>query len=78
MVITNAEKSKLFVQYNFILFTFNANHVLFLYLSFLVGRGAQEWAVRHGIPPCPSEKMATSEQQLSKRYVVRQKILRKV
>lgn len=26
---------------------------------FLVGRGAHEWAVRHGIPPCPSEKMAT-------------------
>ncbi|KAI3363070.1 hypothetical protein L3Q82_011730 [Scortum barcoo] len=26
---------------------------------FLVGRGAHEWAVSHGIPPCPSEKMAT-------------------
>lgn len=26
---------------------------------FLVGRGAQDWAVSHGIPPCPSEKMAT-------------------
>uniref|UniRef100_A0A3Q3G617 Threonine aspartase 1 n=1 Tax=Kryptolebias marmoratus TaxID=37003 RepID=A0A3Q3G617_KRYMA len=28
---------------------------------FLVGRGAHDWAVSHGIPPCPSEKMATSE-----------------
>ncbi|XP_068597358.1 threonine aspartase 1 [Brachionichthys hirsutus] len=26
---------------------------------FLVGRGAREWAVSHGISPCPSEKMAT-------------------
>ncbi|KAF3842276.1 hypothetical protein F7725_024227 [Dissostichus mawsoni] len=26
---------------------------------FLVGRGAHDWAVGHGIPPCPSEKMAT-------------------
>ncbi|XP_030627719.1 threonine aspartase 1 isoform X2 [Chanos chanos] len=26
---------------------------------FLVGRGAQQWAENHGIPPCPSEKMAT-------------------
>ncbi|XP_068183869.1 threonine aspartase 1 isoform X2 [Antennarius striatus] len=26
---------------------------------FLVGRGAQDWAVNHGISPCPSEKMAT-------------------
>uniref|UniRef100_A0A674MIN1 Threonine aspartase 1 n=1 Tax=Takifugu rubripes TaxID=31033 RepID=A0A674MIN1_TAKRU len=26
---------------------------------FLVGRGALEWAVSHGIAPCPSEKMAT-------------------
>lgn len=26
---------------------------------FLVGRGAHDWAVSHGIPPCPSEKMAT-------------------
>ncbi|XP_064863871.1 threonine aspartase 1 isoform X2 [Oncorhynchus nerka] len=26
---------------------------------FLVGRGAHDWAVNHGIPPCPSEKMAT-------------------
>ncbi|KAK2824113.1 hypothetical protein Q5P01_021288 [Channa striata] len=26
---------------------------------FLVGRGAHEWAISHGIPPCPSEKMAT-------------------
>ncbi|KAM4607725.1 threonine aspartase 1 isoform 4-T5 [Polymixia lowei] len=26
---------------------------------FLVGRGAHDWAVTHGIPPCPSEKMAT-------------------
>ncbi|XP_041921792.1 threonine aspartase 1 [Alosa sapidissima] len=26
---------------------------------FLVGKGAQQWAVSHGIPPCPSEKMAT-------------------
>uniref|UniRef100_A0A8K9WMP8 Threonine aspartase 1 n=1 Tax=Oncorhynchus mykiss TaxID=8022 RepID=A0A8K9WMP8_ONCMY len=24
---------------------------------FLVGRGAHDWAVNHGIPPCPSEKM---------------------
>uniref|UniRef100_A0A8C4D8V0 Taspase, threonine aspartase, 1 n=1 Tax=Dicentrarchus labrax TaxID=13489 RepID=A0A8C4D8V0_DICLA len=24
-----------------------------------VGRGAHDWAVSHGIPPCPSEKMAT-------------------
>uniref|UniRef100_A0AAQ5WXE8 Threonine aspartase 1 n=1 Tax=Amphiprion ocellaris TaxID=80972 RepID=A0AAQ5WXE8_AMPOC len=24
---------------------------------FLVGRGAHDWAVSHGIPPCPSEKM---------------------
>uniref|UniRef100_A0A3Q3EZA7 Taspase, threonine aspartase, 1 n=1 Tax=Labrus bergylta TaxID=56723 RepID=A0A3Q3EZA7_9LABR len=27
---------------------------------FLVGRGAHDWAVSHGIPPCPSEKMATN------------------
>ncbi|XP_072564861.1 threonine aspartase 1-like, partial [Paramormyrops kingsleyae] len=26
---------------------------------FLVGRGAYHWAVDHGIPPCPSDKMAT-------------------
>ncbi|CAL8300105.1 unnamed protein product [Merluccius merluccius] len=26
---------------------------------FLVGRGAHDWAVAHGIPPCPAEKMAT-------------------
>ncbi|XP_062320334.1 threonine aspartase 1 isoform X1 [Osmerus eperlanus] len=26
---------------------------------FLVGRGAHDWAVGHGIPPCPSDKMAT-------------------
>uniref|UniRef100_A0A3B4DG73 Threonine aspartase 1 n=1 Tax=Pygocentrus nattereri TaxID=42514 RepID=A0A3B4DG73_PYGNA len=26
---------------------------------FLVGTGAQQWALTHGIPPCPSEKMAT-------------------
>uniref|UniRef100_A0A4W6C498 Threonine aspartase 1 n=1 Tax=Lates calcarifer TaxID=8187 RepID=A0A4W6C498_LATCA len=26
---------------------------------FLVGRGAHDWAVSHGIPPCLSEKMAT-------------------
>uniref|UniRef100_A0A8C5I5N8 Threonine aspartase 1 n=1 Tax=Gouania willdenowi TaxID=441366 RepID=A0A8C5I5N8_GOUWI len=26
---------------------------------FLVGRGAHEWAVGHGIAPCPSENMAT-------------------
>ncbi|KAF7668786.1 hypothetical protein LDENG_00288220 [Lucifuga dentata] len=26
---------------------------------FLVGRGAHDWAVTHGIPSCPSEKMAT-------------------
>ncbi|KAI4900873.1 hypothetical protein NFI96_019641 [Prochilodus magdalenae] len=26
---------------------------------FLVGIGAQQWALTHGIPPCPSEKMAT-------------------
>uniref|UniRef100_A0A7N6B7D0 Taspase, threonine aspartase, 1 n=1 Tax=Anabas testudineus TaxID=64144 RepID=A0A7N6B7D0_ANATE len=26
---------------------------------FLVGLGAHEWAIGHGIPPCPSEKMAT-------------------
>ncbi|XP_034040722.1 threonine aspartase 1 isoform X2 [Thalassophryne amazonica] len=26
---------------------------------FLVGRGAHDWAVTHGLPPCPSEKMAT-------------------
>ncbi|XP_022599681.1 threonine aspartase 1 isoform X1 [Seriola dumerili] len=26
---------------------------------FLVGLGAHDWAVSHGIPPCPSEKMAT-------------------
>uniref|UniRef100_A0A667YZE7 Threonine aspartase 1 n=1 Tax=Myripristis murdjan TaxID=586833 RepID=A0A667YZE7_9TELE len=26
---------------------------------FLVGQGAHDWAVTHGIPPCPSEKMAT-------------------
>ncbi|XP_078787554.1 threonine aspartase 1 isoform X4 [Oryzias latipes] len=26
---------------------------------FLVGRGAHDWAVCHGIPSCPSEKMAT-------------------
>ncbi|XP_029031224.1 threonine aspartase 1 isoform X2 [Betta splendens] len=26
---------------------------------FLVGRGANEWAISHGIPPCPSEKMTT-------------------
>ncbi|XP_047208356.1 threonine aspartase 1 isoform X4 [Girardinichthys multiradiatus] len=26
---------------------------------FLVGRGAHDWAISHGIPPCPSEKMAT-------------------
>lgn len=26
---------------------------------FLVGRGAHDWAVSHGIPPCPSEKMTT-------------------
>ncbi|KAJ4949025.1 hypothetical protein JOQ06_020544 [Pogonophryne albipinna] len=25
----------------------------------LMGRGAHDWAVGHGIPPCPSEKMAT-------------------
>lgn len=30
-------------------------------VSFLVGRGAHEWAVSHGITPCPSEKMATSK-----------------
>lgn len=32
-----------------------------VFISFLVGRGAHDWAVSHGIPPCPSEKMATSE-----------------
>ncbi|XP_062864384.1 threonine aspartase 1 isoform X2 [Trichomycterus rosablanca] len=26
---------------------------------FLVGVGAHEWALMHGIPPCPSEKLAT-------------------
>ncbi|KAL2083297.1 hypothetical protein ACEWY4_021070 [Coilia grayii] len=26
---------------------------------FLVGKGAQQWAAGHGIPPCPSERMAT-------------------
>ncbi|XP_061646547.1 threonine aspartase 1 isoform X7 [Phyllopteryx taeniolatus] len=26
---------------------------------FLVGRGAHDWAISHGVPPCPSEKMAT-------------------
>ncbi|XP_061692377.1 threonine aspartase 1 isoform X3 [Syngnathoides biaculeatus] len=26
---------------------------------FLVGRGARDWAISHGVPPCPSEKMAT-------------------
>ncbi|KPP68170.1 threonine aspartase 1-like [Scleropages formosus] len=26
---------------------------------FLVGRGAYHWAVDHGIPPCPSDQMAT-------------------
>ncbi|XP_058881439.1 threonine aspartase 1 isoform X3 [Acipenser ruthenus] len=26
---------------------------------FLVGRGAHQWALDHGIPPCPSDKMAT-------------------
>lgn len=26
---------------------------------FLVGKGAYHWAVHHGIPPCPSDKMAT-------------------
>ncbi|CAL8257965.1 unnamed protein product [Lota lota] len=26
---------------------------------FLVGQGAHDWAVAHGIPPCPAEKMAT-------------------
>ncbi|XP_041108869.1 threonine aspartase 1 isoform X2 [Polyodon spathula] len=26
---------------------------------FLVGRGAYQWALDHGIPPCPSDKMAT-------------------
>ncbi|XP_053731728.1 threonine aspartase 1 [Synchiropus splendidus] len=26
---------------------------------FLVGRGAQDWAISHGITPCSSEKMAT-------------------
>ncbi|XP_053086817.1 threonine aspartase 1 isoform X4 [Pangasianodon hypophthalmus] len=26
---------------------------------FLAGIGAQQWAISHGIPPCPSEKMAT-------------------
>lgn len=26
-----------------------------------MGRGAHDWAVSHGIPPCPSEKMASSE-----------------
>ncbi|XP_054655611.1 threonine aspartase 1 [Dunckerocampus dactyliophorus] len=26
---------------------------------FLVGQGAHDWAVSHGVPPCPSEKMAT-------------------
>lgn len=35
--------------------------MLFVYVSFLVGIGAQQWALSHGIPPCPSEKMATSE-----------------
>lgn len=34
---------------------------VFSFVSFLVGRGAHDWAVSHGIPPCPSEKMATSE-----------------
>lgn len=32
-----------------------------LFASFLVGRGAHDWAISHGVPPCPSEKMATSE-----------------
>lgn len=36
-------------------------YILLYFVSFLVGRGAHEWAVSHGIPPCPSEKMATSE-----------------
>lgn len=35
--------------------------LFYLIVSFLVGRGAHEWAVSHGIPPCLSEKMATSE-----------------
>lgn len=48
-------------------------HTFFNSPSFLVGRGAHEWAVRHGIPPCPSEKMATSEYFLSMRYVVLEK-----
>ncbi|XP_051935593.1 threonine aspartase 1 isoform X1 [Hippocampus zosterae] len=29
------------------------------FASFLVGRGAHDWAISHGVPPCPSEKMAT-------------------
>lgn len=35
--------------------------ILLPFCSFLVGRGAHDWAVSHGIPPCPSENMATSE-----------------
>lgn len=33
----------------------------FLFVSFLVGRGAHEWAISHGITPCPPEKMTTSK-----------------
>uniref|UniRef100_A0A8C1WHJ9 Threonine aspartase 1 n=1 Tax=Cyprinus carpio TaxID=7962 RepID=A0A8C1WHJ9_CYPCA len=30
---------------------------------FLVGKGAEQWAISHGIPACPTEKMTTSEYQ---------------
>lgn len=33
------------------------------FVSFLVGKGAEQWAVSHGIPACPTEKMTTSEYQ---------------
>jgi len=28
-----------------------------------VGKGAEQWAISHGIPACPTEKMTTSECQ---------------
>jgi len=33
------------------------------FVSFLVGKGAEQWAISHGIPACPTEKMTTSECQ---------------
>uniref|UniRef100_A0A8C9YPA9 Threonine aspartase 1 n=1 Tax=Sander lucioperca TaxID=283035 RepID=A0A8C9YPA9_SANLU len=45
---------------------------------FLVGRGAHDWAVSHGIPPCPSEKMASSDLSAYKRNKRKMELAEKI